>query len=372
MQTTAPATIPIARPLISDDDKRRVLAVLESGHLVAGRWVREFERAFCAYLGAAHGAATSSGTAALEIALEAADVRPGARVLTTPFSFVSTANAIIRRGAIPVFADIDPRTFNLDPASCADVLASTPGVEALLLVHLYGLPCRMGELITLARRHGLVVIEDAAQAHGATFQGRKVGTFGAAGVFSFYPTKNLMTGEGGMVVTDDARLAERARQLIDVGQSSQYTYTMLGSNSRMTEIAGALGVGQLEKLDERNARRRQNAARLTAGLRDLDWLEVPVESPGCTHVFHQYTIRVPRVRDGLARHLAACGIGTRIYYPSPIHKSPLYRRLGFGDVRRPQAERAAADVLSIPVHPALGGEEVQRIVQAIRSFTPGH
>ncbi len=372
MQTTAPSTIPIARPLISDDDKRRILAVLESGHLVAGRWVREFERAFSAYLGAAHGAATSSGTAALEIALQAANVRPDARVVTTPFSFVSTANAIIRRGAVPVFADIDPQTFNLDPASCADVLSRTPGVEALLLVHLYGLPCRMDAFMNLARQHHLVIIEDAAQAHGATFQGRKVGTFGAAGAFSFYPTKNLMTGEGGMVVTDDPRLAERARTLIDVGQSSQYTYEMLGSNSRMTEIAGALGIGQLEKLDERNARRRQNASRLTAGLRDLDWLEVPAPSPGCTHVFHQYTIRVPGVRDRLARHLDAQGIGTRVYYPTPIHKSPLYRRLGFADVRCPQAERAAEDVLSIPVHPALGEEEVHRIVRAIRGFNPRH
>jgi dTDP-4-amino-4,6-dideoxygalactose transaminase len=348
------------------------MEVLESGHLVAGRRVREFERAFSAYLGAAYGAATSSGTAALEIVLEAANVRPGARVVTTPFSFVATANAIVRRGAVPVFADIDPQTFNLDPGSCADVLSKTPGADALLLVHLYGLPCQMDAFMDLARQHHLMVIEDAAQAHGATFQGRKVGTFGAASAFSFYPTKNLMTGEGGMVVTDDPRLAERARMLIDVGQSSQYTYEMLGSNSRMTEIAGALGLGQLEKLEERNARRRQNASRLTAGLRDLDWLTVPAESPGCAHVFHQYTVRVPGVRDGLVRHLDAQGIGTRVYYPSPIHKSPLYRRLGFGDVRCPQAERAAADVLSIPVHPALGEEEVHRIVRAIRAFNPRH
>jgi perosamine synthetase len=211
VQTTAPSTIPIARPIISDDDKRRIMEVLESGHLVAGRRVREFERAFSAYLGAAYGAATSSGTAALEIVLEAANVRPGARVVTTPFSFVATANAIVRRGAVPVFADIDPQTFNLDPGSCADVLSKTPGADALLLVHLYGLPCQMDAFMDLARQHHLMVIEDAAQAHGATFQGRKVGTFGAASAFSFYPTKNLMTGEGGMVVTDDPRLAERTR-----------------------------------------------------------------------------------------------------------------------------------------------------------------
>ena len=372
MQTTTPSTIPIARPLISDDEKRRVLEVLDSGQLVAGRWVRAFERAFSAYLGAAHGAATSSGTAALEVALEAAAVRPGARVLTTPFSFVATTNAIIKRNAIPVFADIDPKTFNLDPARCADVVTRTPGVEAILLVHLYGLPCAMDAMMDLARRHHLIVIEDAAQAHGAAFAGRKVGTFGAAGTFSFYPSKNLTTGEGGMVVTDDPGLAERARMLIDVGQSSQYTYEMIGGNHRMTEIAGTLGIGQLAKLDERNARRRHNAARLTSGLRDLDWLVVPVEPRNCQHVFHQYTLRVPGVRDRLARHLEAQGIGTRVYYPSPIHRSPLYRRLGFGDARCPEAERAAAEVLSIPVHPALGEEEVHRIVQAIRGFNPRH
>jgi len=372
VQITSQSTIPIAAPSFSDEDKRRVLEVLESGHLVAGRWVREFEQAFSAYLGAAHGAATSSGTAALEVALEAAGIRAGAGVVTTPFSFVSSTNAILRRGAVPVFADIDPETFNLDPDRVADTLARTPGVQALLVVHLYGLPCRMDALMDLARHHDLVVIEDAAQAHGAALQGRKVGTFGVAGAFSFYPSKNLTTGEGGMVVTSDAALAERARRLINVGQSSQYTYELLGANSRMTEIAGALGIGQLARLEERNARRRQNAARLTAGLKDLDWLTVPGEARGYAHVFHQYTLRVPAGRDRLARHLAARGIATRVYYPTPIHKSPLYRRLGFGEVQCPQAEQAALEVLSIPVHPALGEEELHRIVEAIHSFHPRH
>ena len=371
MRITSQPTIPIAAPLISDDDKRRVLEVLDSGHLVAGDRVREFEQAFGAYLGAAHGAATSSGSAALEVALEAAEVRPGARVVTTPFSFVATANAILRRGAVPVFADIDPHTFNLDPDRVADTLARTPGVAALLVVHLYGLPCRMDALMEIARRRDLVVIEDAAQAHGAVFQGRKVGPLGTAGAFSFYPSKNLTTGEGGMVVTNDAALAERARRLINVGQSSQYTYEMLGSNHRMTEIAGALGIGQLARLEERNARRRKNAAGLTAGLEGLDWLTVPREPRGSTHVYHQYTLRVPAVRDRLARHLATLGIGTRVYYPSPIHTSPLYRRLGFGDAGCPEAERAAQEVLSIPVHPALGEEEIHRIVGAVRGFNPG-
>jgi dTDP-4-amino-4,6-dideoxygalactose transaminase len=273
---------------------------------------------------------------------------------------------------VPVFTDIDPQTYNLDPERVADVLAQTDGVAALLVVHLYGLPCQMDALMDLAGRYHLIVIEDTAQAHGAAFAGRKAGTFGDAGAFSFYPSKNLMTTEGGMVVTSDPRLAERARILIDVGQSSQYEYQLLGGNQRMTEIAGALGVGQLAKLDERNATRRRNATQLSAGLGDLSWLRLPAEPPGCTHVFHQYTIRVPGARDQLARHLEARGIGTRVYYPTPIHKSPLYRRLGFGDVCCPEAERAAQEVLSIPVHPALGEGEVRRIVQAIRGFDPRH
>jgi perosamine synthetase len=372
VQTTSQSTIPIAAPLLTDEDKRRVLEVLDSGHLVAGRWVRQFERAFSAYLTAAHGAATSSGSAALEVALQAAGIGPGARVVTTPFSFVSSANAILRCGAVPVFADIDPRTFNIDPASVEDAVVRTPGTQAILLVHLYGLPCSMNALMDLAHRHRLVVIEDAAQAHGATFRGRKVGTFGAAGAFSFYPSKNLTTGEGGMVVTNDAGLAQRAGMLVNVGQSAVYAYELLGSNSRMTEMAAAIGIGQLAGLDERNAVRRHNAARLTAGLRDLDWLVLPHEPRDCVHVYHQYTLRIPRARDRLARHLAACGIGTRVYYPTPIHHSPLYRRLGYGEARCPEAEHAAAEVLSIPVHPAVGEQGIQRIVEAIGGFDPRH
>src|SRR5207253_8835140 len=177
----------------------------------------------------------------------------------------SDLNAIVRRGYTPVFVDIDPETFNLSPDAVSETLSRTPGVQGLLMVHLYGLPCRMGALMEIAKRHHLTVIEDAAQAHGAAVGARKVGTFGAAAAFSFYPSKNLTTGEGGMVVTDDPGLAERARMLINVGQSSQYVYEMLGSNYRMTEIAAAIGIGQLARLDEHNARRRQNAKALTAG-----------------------------------------------------------------------------------------------------------
>jgi perosamine synthetase len=370
MQTASQPRIPIARPLLTDEDKRRVLEVLDSGNLVAGRWVREFEQSFSAYLGTAHGVATSSGTTALLVGLEAAGIEPGARVVTTPFSFGATANAILHRGARPVFADIDPRTYNLDPSAVQELLARTPGVRAILPVHLYGLPCAMDALMRLAGEHDLAVLEDAAQAHGAAFHGRRAGTFGIAGAFSFYPSKNLTTGEGGMLVTQDAHLADSARMLVNGGQSSRYVYEVLGYNYRMTEVAGALGVAQLARLDERNARRRRNAAQLTAGLRDLEWLTLPVEPDGCFHVYHQYTVRAPGVRDRLSRYLESQGIDTRVYYPVPIHKSPLYRRLGYGDVRCPEAERAAEEVLSIPVHPALEETEVARIVETIRRFDP--
>lgn len=370
MPTTSQRRIPIARPLLTDEEKRRVLDVLDSGQLTAGPRVQEFELAFSTYLGAAHGVATSSGTAGLIVALEAAGIGPGARVVTTPLSFGATANAILHAGAEPVFADIDPRTFNLDPGAVQDVVAQTPGVRAILPVHLYGLPCRMDALMRIARRHDLIVIEDAAQAHGAAFQGRRVGTFGGMGVFSFYPSKNVTTGEGGMVVTDDPQLAERARLLTNVGQRTRYIYEILGYNYRMTEISGALGLGQLAHLDERNARRRRNAALLTAGLQDLPWLVVPRETEEGRHVYHQYTLRVPGVRDRLSRHLESQGIETRVYYPVPIHRTPLYQRLGYGDVRCPVAEQAVEEVLSVPVHPALEEAEVTRVIQAIRHFNP--
>lgn len=370
MQTTSQRTIPIATPLITDDEKRRVLEVLESGQLVAGRQVRAFERAFSAYVGASHGVATSSGTAALLVALDAAGIGPGDVVVTSPFSFVATANAVLHRGARPLFVDIDPRTYTLNPDAVADALAGAPGVRAVLPVHLYGLPCRIDALVQIARAHGLLLIEDAAQAHGAAFRGRRVGTFGDAGVFSFYASKNLTTGEGGMIVTDQTALADRARTLVDCGQTSRYVYEALGYNHRMTEIAGALGLAQLASLDARTARRRENAARLSAGLADLDWLVPPYEPDGCVHVYHQYTLRVPRVRDRLARYLDAHGIETRVYYPQPLHRSPLYRRLGYGGARCPEADRAAREVLSIPVHPALTEADIDRIIHTIRRFDP--
>lgn len=370
MPTTSRRLIPIAQPLISDEDKRQVLEVLDSGHFVAGPRVADFEQAFAAYVGASHAVAASSGTTALMAALRAAGIGPGDRVITTAFSYGATAATILSCGAEPVFADIDPRTFNLDPESTADALGRTPGARAVLLVHLYGLPCAIDRFEALAASHGLMLIEDAAQAHGAAFRGRRAGAFGRAAAFSFYPSKNMTTGEGGMATTSDPDVADRARLFVRGGERQQYLYEAEGYNYRMTEMAAAIGIGQLSRLDGWNDRRRRNAARLSDGLAGLDWLRCPVTPDGYTHVFHQYTVRVARGRDRLRRHLEEEGIGSRVYYPTPIHLTPFYRAR-FGESRCPEAVRAAEQALSVPVHPAVTDTDLERIIEAVRRFDPG-
>lgn len=366
---TTPRKIPIARPVISENEKRRVLAVLDSGMLVAGVQVRAFEASFAAYLGVAHAVATSSGTTALQVALEALRIGPGDRVITTPFTFVATSNAILHAGAVPVFVDVDPVTYTLDPGAVER--AARDGARAVLCVHLYGLPCDLDPLLDLRTRFGILLVEDCAQAHGAAYRERKVGTFGDAAIFSFYPSKNMTTGEGGMVVTGDAETAHRARLLVNVGQngSSDYIYEAIGYNYRMTDIAAALGLGQLERLDDLNAVRRAHAARLTTAFADLPWLTPPAEPPGHFHVYNQYTIRASRGREALAQHLTASGVGHRVYYPSLIPDSPAYRQLGYGG-DYPAAAALTREVLSLPVHPALEDGDLARIVEAVTEFSP--
>ncbi len=361
--------IPIARPVITEEDQARVLEVLASGQLSHGAWVERFEAAFAAYVGARFGIATSSGTTALQVVLEAAGIGPGDRVIVPPFTFVATSNAVVYRGAVPVFADIEPDTFTLDPNGVEDAIRRHRNVRAIVAVHLYGLPARMDALLDLAERYGLLLIEDAAQAHGAEFQGRRVGSFGHAAIFSFYPTKNMTTGEGGMIVTSDEDLARRARLLVHAGaQDGSYDYEVVGYNFRMTNVAAALGLSQLSRLDALNAVRRRNAARLSAALQDLPGIRVPIEPPGMYHVYNQYTIRL-RDRDALQAFLASCGIQTRIYYPLPVPATRAYRTVRFEGGPWPETERACREVLSLPVHPSLRPEDLDRIVEAIRTFT---
>lgn len=360
--------IPIAKPMITDDEKRRVMEVLDSGRLVAGAKVKEFEHSFADYLGAGSAVATSSGTTALQVTLEALGIGAGDTVITTPFTFVATSNAIIHAGARPLFVDVDPHTYNLDPQAVEDAFKREKA-RAILCVHLYGLPADLGALREIARRHSAVLIEDSAQAHGARYDDRKVGTFGDAAIFSFYPSKNITTGEGGMIITTDAQVEHRARVLVNVGQdgAGEYVYEVIGYNYRMTDLSAALGLGQLEHLDEYNARRRANAARLTEGLGRSRWLMTPVEPRECFHVYNQYTIRVPQSRDRLVKYLNDQGIGTRVYYPSLVPNSPAYRRLGFAG-QFPAAETLAREVLSLPVHPALAEGDLERIIEAVVHF----
>ena len=360
-------TVPIAQPIIGQEERRRILEVLASGILVADRMVREFEDAFATYLGVPHAVATSSGTTALQVALEALGIGAGDRVVTTPFTFAATSHAVVHAGARPVFADVDPRTFNLDPAA-VEVAVRESGARALIVVHLFGLPCDMAAMGEIVRRHHLLLIEDCAQAHGAAFQGRKVGTFGHAAIFSFYPTKNMTTGEGGMIVTADPEVARRARLLVDPRFGGEYVYDVIGYNFRMTDVAAAMGLPQLRRLDGHNAARRRNAHLLTEALQDLEWLQVPLEPAGTYHVYTQYTVRV-REREAFMAHLTEEGIGHKIFYPLLIPHTPAYRRLGYGGAF-PAAETLTREVLSLPVHPALSPDDLQRIIDAVRRFRP--
>ncbi|MDR7422674.1 MAG: DegT/DnrJ/EryC1/StrS family aminotransferase [Armatimonadota bacterium] len=362
------AAIPIARPQIGEEEKREVLQVLESGGLVAGARVAAFESAFAGYLGVPYAVATASGSAALQVAIMALGVGPGDRVVTTPFTFAASSNAVIHAGAQPVFVDVDPATGNLDPDATEAVLRGG-GIRAILVVHLYGRPADLPAFRALADRYGVLLIEDCAQAHGAAVDGRMVGTVGDAAIFSFYPTKNMTTGEGGMVTTADAGVARRARLLADPRGDQEYAYEVVGFNYRMTEIAAAIGLVQLRALEARNEQRRANARWLAAGLGDLPWLRLPEEPAAVRSVYHQYTVHVPEGRDALARHLAAHGVASRVYYPSLVPHTPAYRRLGFAG-SYPNAEALTRQVLSLPVHPGLRPDDLEVIVDAVRSF-PG-
>ncbi|MGQ9493534.1 MAG: DegT/DnrJ/EryC1/StrS family aminotransferase [Anaerolineae bacterium] len=352
--------ISLSVPLLSEEEKRAVLEVLESGQLAQAERVKAFEEAFAAFCGTKHAIATSSGTTALQTAILAHGIGPGDEVITTPFTFIASANAILFAGARPVFVDIDERTYNINIRHIEAAL--TQRTKAILPVHLFGHPCDMEAIMDIALRHGLVVIEDACQAHGAMVRGRKVGSFGT-GCFSFYPTKNITTAEGGMITTDSDEVADRARLIRNHGQRERYYHEVIGYNFRMTEIQAAIGLVQLGKLEQFIAKRRANAEYLTQRLKGVI---TPVEASGCRHVYHQYTVRVPHGRDQLAKHLRELGILTGVYYPLPVHKQRAYQCLGYAD-HLPVAEAVSQEVLALPVHPALRREELDRIVEGVNS-----
>ena len=362
--------IPIAAPELGESERARVADVIDSGMLADGPEVRRFEAEFSAYCDAGHGVATSNGTTALHAALRAVGIGPGDRVVTTPFTFIATANAIRLCGAEPVFADIDPVTYTIDPAAVEDAIRRHGGdVDAILPVHLYGLPADMDALCALAETYDLAVVEDAAQAHGAEYRDRPVGAIGDAGCFSFYPTKNMTTGEGGMVVTDDEAVAARARQFINHGRAADdrhgYDHVEVGHNFRLTSLAAALGRTQLEKLPSYTERRRDHAATLSEALADAPGIEVPATPSDRRHVFHQYTVRCAD-RPVVQERLDDAGVGWGVYYPTAIHHQPAY-----DDRERvfPHAEGAAEEVLSLPVHPGLGEADVRTVAAAAGGTT---
>ncbi|WP_435074284.1 DegT/DnrJ/EryC1/StrS family aminotransferase [Halorubrum sp. HHNYT27] len=352
--------IPSANPSIGDEEKRRVEAVMDSGMLAEGEVVEEFEAEFADYCGVDRGLATTNGTTALHAALVGLDVGEGDRVLTTPFSFVATANAARLAGAEVYFVDVDPRTYNIDPDALEARLRAGEQVDAVIAVHLYGLPADVERLVELADEYDFRLLEDAAQAHGARCDGERVGSFGDAACFSFYPTKNMTTGEGGMILTDDEAVAERARRFVDHGRTSGYEHASVGHNFRMTNLAAAIGRVQLDRLPEFTSARQRNAARLTERLSDVPDVVTPHEPDGYEHVYHQYTVRVTD-RDALQTHLANHDIGTGVYYPIPIHRQPAYEDVSGS---YPVAEACAEEVLSLPVHPELDESDLDQIAEA--------
>lgn len=359
--------IPIANPIIEKKEKDNVLEVLDSGMLASGSYVRDFEDKFSSYIGTEYANATTSGTTGLHVALKAAGIEEGDKVLTTSFTFIASSNSILYCGAEPVFVDVREDTFNIDPDAMREKLEENPGIKAVVIVHLYGLSCDMDPIMELVEEYDLTLIEDAAQAHGAKYKDQMVGSFGNAAVYSFYPTKNMTTGEGGMVLTDDKEIAEKSNLLINHGSAERYKHEILGYNYRMTNIAAAIGLEQLKKLDRYNKKRRENAAYLTENLKDLDWLETPVVPDDRDHVFHQYTIKVEN-RDNFLDHLEENEIGYGIHYPIPAYRQPLYKRLGYDSCNLPVAEKLCEKVVSLPVHPALSQADLEKIVEVVKNF----
>ena len=359
--------INISEVRLGTEEETSVLEVLRSGRLAQGPKVEELERLFAEAHGSAFAVAVNNGTTALVAAIRALDLEPGDEVVTSPFSFVATLNSILEAGATARFADVGD-DFCLDPDSVEALIG--PRTKVLLPVHLFGLPADMNALSQIADRHGLAIVEDAAQAHGATVGARPVGTYGLA-CFSLYATKNVTSGEGGIITTNDATRAERLRILRNQGMRVRYEYVMAGHNYRMTELQAAVAIPQMHRLGEITARRRANAARLSAGLAGIAGLGLPIEPTGRTHVYHQFTVRVGAEaacdRGQLAKRLEDAGVGSGIYYPRLMHDYDCYRDHPLvGKDETPRAASAAAEVLSLPVHQHLTDADVDQVVAAVR------
>jgi hypothetical protein len=356
--------IGIAKPIIGSEEKQAVLDVLESGQLIQGEKVAAFEAAFADYHGAKHGIAMNNGTTALMASMMAHNIDVGDEVIIPSFSFFATASSVLSVKARPVFVDIDPETFCMSPEAVE--AAITPKTVAIMPVHLYGHPADMTRLEAICQKHGLMLLEDSAQAHGAKIGERYVGTWGTAS-FSFYPSKNMTTTEGGMVLTNDDEIARKLRMIRNQGMNQQYYHEVIGYNFRMTNVTAAMGLVQLQHLPAWTAQRIANAKFLSERIESV---KTPVTAPDCTHVYHQYTVRVPEgvERDAVVKQLNDRGIGARIYYPIPIHCQPVIQAMdGYKNLDLPETDKATKEVFSLPVHPALTAEELDYIVKEVNA-----
>lgn len=340
--------------------------VLDSAQFINGPAVADFERRFAEFCGAKFAVGVGNGTDALTLALKALGVGDGDEVITAANTFIATAEAIVVVGATPVFVDVDPLHFNMTPEGFS--AAITRRTKAVIPVHLYGQTAPIAEIVDMAKRRSIKVIEDAAQAHGAEYNGRRAGSWGDAATFSFYPAKNLGAyGDAGAVVTNNEEIATRARMLRDHGRTDKYLHEYIGVNSRLDTLqAAVLGV-KLAHMDEWNAARRAIAAKYDAALSEFEWLTAPAEIAGGRHIYHLYVIQCAH-REELRRHLSDNGIGVGIHYPVPLHLQPAFRSLGYGAGDFPVAERLSNSILSIPMYPEMTAAQQQRIVQAIGAF----
>lgn len=358
--------ISIAKPIITEDEKNAVLEVLSKGQLASGEYVSTFENAFKSYLGAQHALCTSSGTTALHAALLAAGIGEGDLVITSPFSFIATANSILYTGAKPLFADVEEETYNINPDKIEKLIVDTPThIKAMVVVHLFGNSCDMNRIMEICKKHHIILIEDCAQAHGAEFKGKKVGTFGDVSAFSFYPTKNITCGEGGMLVTNNEELYNKAKKIVNHGQTQRYVHDMLGYNFRMTNLEAALGIAQLKKIDAFNDSRISNAKQYLQRLSHDKYI-LPSVNTYSTHVFNQFTIRCKNSRTNVIDALENNNIGYGIYYPSLIPEQPFYNKIT-PSYSCPIAKALCNDVLSIPVHPSLSKADINTVIEVLNA-----